>query len=236
MFAAIFRALDRLVLTALPRRLLVIALDGVAPRAKMNQQRARRFLAARERGAEAAAQVAAACAWGVPPPDEPFDHNAITPGTEFMTELGAALRHFLAHRVATSRAYASLSILLSDAGVAGEGEHKIAAIVREQRAQDGYDPDSTHLLYGLDADLIMIGLAFHERHVYILRDWVPLGRQRFIESCAPRGCFPSARAALDRARSGPPPAAPIPLRPQPPLGARGPSLSRACPEPSLVLR
>ena len=182
-FRAVFRAFDRLVLAAKPRRLLVVAFDGVAPRAKMNQQRARRFLAARERGAELASQSAAAIAWGVPPPAEAFDHNAITPGTEFMAELGAALRQHIASRVAAGGAFGSLTIVLSDAAVAGEGEHKIAAIVRAQRAQPGYDPSTTHLLYGLDADLVMIGLATHERRFYLLRDWVPLGRERFIERC-----------------------------------------------------
>jgi 5'-3' exonuclease len=47
-WANIMKAIDELVHTIKPRKLLFMAVDGVAPRAKMNQQRARRFRSAKD--------------------------------------------------------------------------------------------------------------------------------------------------------------------------------------------
>jgi len=168
MMVEIFRLVDRVVAAARPRKLLYIAVDGVAPRAKMDQQRSRRFLAALERrggGAKAVraggGDVASADAGDGGADDAAdgaedaeaeeeeavneadadgadrgrFDHNAITPGSAFMSELGACLRYYCAARTGAHPAWRNLCVVCSDSTVAGEGEHKIMDFIRQRRLQ-----------------------------------------------------------------------------------------------------
>ena len=79
MIVKIFTYLDKLVHIVKPQQLLFMAIDGSAPRAKMNQQRARRFKSARE--AAEAAEAAARRGDPLPDPETRFDSNCITPGT-----------------------------------------------------------------------------------------------------------------------------------------------------------
>ncbi|KAF2885186.1 hypothetical protein ILUMI_20983 [Ignelater luminosus] len=173
-FKDIFHYIEVLFRMIKPRKLFFMAVDGVAPRAKMNQQRGRRFRSARE----AQTLEAKARERGETLPTEArFDSNCITPGTVFMARLHEQLKYFVVHKISTDKLWQNCKIILSGHETPGEGEHKIMDYIRYTRAQPGYDPNTRHCLYGLDADLIMLGLCTHEPHFSLLREEVKFGKK-----------------------------------------------------------
>ena len=124
--------------TVRPRNRLVVAFDGVAPVAKLNQQRERRYKAWLQRQV-----LDGQCG--------SWDTCAITPGTAFMKALGTGVkRHF------GSKKYGELRVTVTAADEEGEGEHKIFGAIR---AEPDYHCNTTTAIYGLDADLIMLALS-----------------------------------------------------------------------------
>ncbi|KAL7925488.1 exonuclease N-terminus domain-containing protein [Trichoderma austrokoningii] len=173
MFIRIFNYIEHLFGKIKPKKLFFMAIDGVAPRAKMNQQRARRFRTALD--AEKARDKA--IREGVElPKEEPFDSNCITPGTEFMAKLSQQLRYFVNKKISEDTDWQGCDVVLSGHEVPGEGEHKIMEYIRNAKAQPNYDQNVRHCLYGLDADLIMLGLLSHDPHFCLLREEVTFGR------------------------------------------------------------
>uniref|UniRef100_A0A0E0I4F2 Uncharacterized protein n=1 Tax=Oryza nivara TaxID=4536 RepID=A0A0E0I4F2_ORYNI len=135
-----FDYMDRLIRIVRPISLLYLAVDGVAPRAKMNQQRARRFksaMAAKQAEVEEnilrdrfRAEGKKVLPQETSSSSEVSDPNVITPGTEFMDKLSDALKYYI-------RAHLNSDPLWKDIN---------------------------------DADLIMLALASHEVHFSILRE------------------------------------------------------------------
>ncbi|QIX01566.1 hypothetical protein AMS68_007083 [Peltaster fructicola] len=174
MFIKIFNYIEHLFGKIKPQKLFFMAIDGVAPRAKMNQQRSRRFRTALD--AELARDKAIKEGLELPK-EAPFDSNCITPGTEFMARLTRQLKYFIAKKVTEDTEWQGCEIVLSGHEVPGEGEHKIMEYIRQAKSQPDYDPNIRHCLYGLDADLIMLGLLSHDPHFCLLREEVTFGRQ-----------------------------------------------------------
>ena len=178
-FLGIFAYIEHLFSKIRPRKVFFLAIDGVAPRAKMNQQRSRRFRTAQE--AKEGLQKAISRGEDIPA-SPPFDSNCITPGTVFMRKLSIQLEYFIAKKVNEDSDWRDVQVILSGHETPGEGEHKIMEFIRTIKAQPGYNPNTRHCLYGLDADLIMLGLLSHDPHFALLREEVVFGPRRAKKS------------------------------------------------------
>eukprot|EP01097_Dermamoeba_algensis_P003693 TRINITY_DN2532_c0_g1_i1.p1 TRINITY_DN2532_c0_g1~~TRINITY_DN2532_c0_g1_i1.p1 ORF type:complete len:571 (-),score=88.81 TRINITY_DN2532_c0_g1_i1:312-2024(-) len=199
----LFEYIDRLFAIVRPRKLIFFAIDGVAPRAKMNQQRTRRFRAIKEAKEKREIAQKLMEKMGQPIEDVPsvMDSNCITPGTEFMEKVSLALQYYVAERMNTDKAWKGLRAIISDVSVPGEGEHKIMEYIRHQKAQPGWDPNIRHVIYGLDADLIMLSLATHEPHFSVLRE-VVLQKGNNCHTCGQPGHLASACRGKGKEKAG----------------------------------
>jgi len=174
-FQDIFHYIEVLFRMIQPRKVFFMAVDGVAPRAKMNQQRGRRFRSARE--AELNEKKAKDKGEKLPE-EERFDSNCITPGTPFMVRLQEQLKYFVNNKISTDGLWKGTKVILSGHETPGEGEHKIMDYIRYEKSLPGYDPNTRHCLYGLDADLLMLGLCTHDPHFSLLREEVRFGGKK----------------------------------------------------------
>ena len=177
-----------------PRSLLMLAVDGVAPTAKIAQQRTRRYtsalrqvetarhrasaireLASERCGPQGGALLVAALEDAT---KDSFDSNIITQGTPFMARMEAALHAFLVDQLATNPLFAELEVVWSPSSDPGEGEHKVLNYLRRRRCLPGYAPNATRVIVGQDADLLLLALATHEPRALVLREqFVPAGEK-----------------------------------------------------------
>lgn len=132
----------------MPSELLYLAVDGPAPLAKIKQQKERRYASAMvlEEGG--------------------YDSNVVSPGTEFMFDLDQAI---YARLVSNKDAYGIQQVYYSSHLVPGEGEHKITKHVRISEEIRG-----SSVIYGNDADLILLALALNRPEFFVCSDTVQL--------------------------------------------------------------
>jgi 5'-3' exonuclease len=126
-----------------PTEVLMIAFDGVAPVAKLEQQRSRRFKSLYQNSLSRSISKTT-------DPD-PWNTTAITPGTQFMKTLDDRI----SHAFSDPQQYGLKKIIVSGSDIYGEGEHKIFKYIRDN---DVFHRDLNTIIYGLDADLIMLSI------------------------------------------------------------------------------
>ena len=83
-----------------------------------------------------------------------WDTNAISPGTYFMIKLNESLDKY---------EYKDLEIIKDNSNYRGEGEHKILQYIKTNEI-------SKSVIYGLDADLIMLSLSSRKPNIFLLRE------------------------------------------------------------------
>ena len=169
-YAEICEVINQIVHLIKPKNLLMISVDGVAPRAKMNQQRIRRFRKELNLKKEKEEQSKEIQENEIKDDKILFDSNAISPGTKFMFHLTYYLKNYISEQKKVNEDWMGIEVLLSGIDVPGEGEHKILEYIRNYKLSEKYNPYTKHCIYGLDADLIMLSLISHEYNFVILRE------------------------------------------------------------------
>lgn len=119
-----------------PKNKIYIAFDGVAPVAKLEQQKTRRYKSIYQQSIEKELN---------PEYNSPkWSTLNITPGTQFMEKLSKCI----------IKTFNSKKYIVSTSDKCGEGEHKLFHDIRNN---EHYKTETT-VIYGLDADLIMLSL------------------------------------------------------------------------------
>ncbi len=153
MMNRIIKYIDYLILYVNPLKLVYVSVDGVAPMAKINQQRKRRFRSIDDLHMKNDIKRK----YNIPVNNE-WSNIVITPGTEFMEILHKKLiDHFQKNQ--------KVNIIYSSYHTPGEGEHKILQYIKKIN-----NLSNTHVIYGLDADLFFLSMASQMNNIYLLRE------------------------------------------------------------------
>ena len=149
--------IDEYIFELKPDNIVYIAFDGVAPVAKLEQQRSRRYKSLYQNNISKSIFKDAK-------PD-PWNTTAITPGTAFMKKLNESIRR----KYNEPKKFNIDSFVLSPSDKYGEGEHKLFEFIRDFPEKH---KDQNTVIYGLDADLIMLSINHLpiSQNIYLFRE------------------------------------------------------------------
>ena len=149
--------IDKYISLISPKKTVIIAFDGVAPVAKLEQQRTRRYKSYLLKKITNEIKNESTKSW---------DKTAITPGTNFMKKLGNEIKKYYSKKFKNIN---NVNIIVSTSDDVGEGEHKIFDYIRDNKT---FHKNTTTLIYGLDADLIMLCLNHLNisENIYLYRE------------------------------------------------------------------
>ena len=155
--ASVCSKIDEYIFELKPDNIVYIAFDGVAPVAKLEQQRSRRYKSLYQNNISKSIFKDAK-------PD-PWNTTAITPGTNFMKKLNESIRI----KYSEPKKYGIDSFVLSPSDKYGEGEHKLFEFIRQFPEKH---KDKNTVIYGLDADLIMLSINHLpiSQNIYLFRE------------------------------------------------------------------
>ncbi len=154
MINAVIEYIEKLISYADPKEGIYLAIDGVAPTAKIKQQRYRRFKSYHDRlmfdNIKEKHNKEVLKAW---------NNSAITPGTEFMEKLHYKILEWGKNN--------KRKIIYSSCKTPSEGEHKLLQFIRDNINEE---KKFSYVMYGLDADLIFLCLATQSSNMFLLRE------------------------------------------------------------------
>jgi 5'-3' exonuclease len=135
-----------------PKIGIYIAIDGVAPLAKIKQQRFRRYKSIADK--KLFDNIKKKHNKSIT--DMFWNNSAITPGTKFMEKLHIKILEFIKN---SNRK----NIIYSSCYEPSEGEHKLLQFIKSNLQY-------SYVVYGLDADLIFLSLASQSEKIYLMRE------------------------------------------------------------------
>ena len=156
LISGVCKQLDAYINEIKPNNQVFIAFDGVAPVAKLEQQRTRRYKSMIEKkifnnlfGEK-----------------NIWNKTAITPGTNFMEKLNNGVSNYYKGK---EKSYNIKKFIFSGSDEPGEGEHKLFQHIRDN---EKIHAKQVTVIYGLDADLIMLCLNHLRisKHIYLYRE------------------------------------------------------------------